>query len=104
MGRVAPAHDGGSTEKEPRNAHVRDLLDHHIAMSFSNTGTVEKSERLLRLRHVLDTIGVGKTTLYSMMKTGEFPPSRKVRRLSVWLESEVQGWIKAVAQSTTDDR
>jgi prophage regulatory protein len=28
--------------------------------------------------------------LYEMMKTGEFPQSRKVRHLSVWVESEVQ--------------
>jgi predicted DNA-binding transcriptional regulator AlpA len=28
--------------------------------------------------------------LYEMMKTGEFQQSRKVRHLSVWVESEVQ--------------
>jgi prophage regulatory protein len=42
--------------------------------------------------------GLGKTMLYEMMKMGEFPQFRKVRHLSVWVESEVQDWIRVVAK------
>jgi prophage regulatory protein len=64
------------------------------------TSTRASSERLIRLPQVLDMIGLGKTMLYKMMKTGEFPQPRKIRHLSVWVESEVQAWIDAVIQST----
>ncbi|WP_407639147.1 helix-turn-helix transcriptional regulator [Caballeronia mineralivorans] len=47
---------------------------------------------------VLDMFGLGKTMLYEMMKTGEFPQSRRVRHLSVWVESAVQDWIRVVAK------
>ena len=36
--------------------------------------------------------------LYKMTKTGEFPQSRKVRHLSVWVGSAVQDWIRVVAK------
>lgn len=74
-------------------------MDSQIVTSAASVGTTEHPERLLRLVQVLDMVGVGKTTLYSMMKTGEFPPSRKVRHMAVWVESEVREWIRAVAQS-----
>jgi len=55
-------------------------------------------ERLLRLPQVLETIGLGKTLLYELMKTGEFPQPRKVRHLSLWPESEIQQWVRTVAE------
>ncbi|RQZ14053.1 AlpA family phage regulatory protein [Burkholderia sp. Bp9031] len=56
----------------------------------------EINERLLRLRQVLEMVGLGKTTIYAMMKDGTFPRPRHVRGLSLWVESEVQGWISSV--------
>lgn len=58
------------------------------------------SERLLRLPQVLDTVGLGKTLLYELVKDGAFPRPRKVRHLSVWVESEVQTWICKIAGTT----
>lgn len=55
-------------------------------------------ERLLRLPQVLETVGLGKTLLYELMKTGEFPQPRKVRHLSLWPESEIQQWVRTVAE------
>ncbi|WP_367619833.1 helix-turn-helix transcriptional regulator [Caballeronia sp. SEWSISQ10-4 2] len=62
-----------------------------------NERLIHSGERLLRLPQVLDMVGPGKTRLYEMMKTGEFPQSRKIRHMSVWVESEVQDWIRVVA-------
>lgn len=42
------------------------------------------TERLLRLPTVLDMVGLGKTTIYDMMKEGSFPRPRRVRNLSLW--------------------
>jgi len=57
-----------------------------------------RTERLLRLPQVLDMVGLGKTMVYQMMKTSEFPQPRKIRHLSVWVESEVQSWIEEIAK------
>ncbi|SIO50904.1 transcriptional regulator, AlpA family [Burkholderia sp. GAS332] len=61
-------------------------------------GSAAGTDRLLRLPQVLDMVGLGKTMLYEMIKTGEFPQPRKVRHLSVWVESEVQTWISKIAK------
>ncbi|MFL9952815.1 AlpA family phage regulatory protein [Paraburkholderia nemoris] len=57
-----------------------------------------KSERLIRLPQVLTLVGIGKTTVYAMIKSGEFPRPRKVRNISLWVESEVQNWIRGVVE------
>jgi len=57
----------------------------------------DRTERLLRLPTVLEMVGLGKTTIYDMMKSGDFPKPRRVRNLSLWVESEVQGWIREIS-------
>ena len=47
------------------------------------TSTRASSERLIRLPQVLDMIGLGKTMVYKMMKTGEFPQPERFPPLSV---------------------
>ncbi|WP_407646394.1 helix-turn-helix transcriptional regulator [Burkholderia cepacia] len=41
-------------------------------------------------------VGLGKTTIYDMMKEGSFPRPRRVRNLSLWAETEVQAWIRSI--------
>ncbi|WP_279607852.1 helix-turn-helix transcriptional regulator [Burkholderia cenocepacia] len=41
------------------------------------------TERLLRLPSVISMVGLGKTTIYDMMKEGSFPRPRRVRNLSM---------------------
>jgi prophage regulatory protein len=78
------------------------------AAAAANTtpGTIQTQghvgERLLRLPQVLDMVGLGKTMVYEMVKKGEFPQPRKVRHLSVWVESEVQTWVGKIAEVPTD--
>lgn len=50
-------------------------------------------DRIIRLPEVLDRVGVRKTTLYAMIKRGEFPAQIKLGRISGWSEREVQIWI-----------
>ncbi|AQQ50135.1 hypothetical protein A8F72_06500 [Burkholderia cenocepacia] len=59
------------------------------------------TERLLRLPTVLDMVGLGKTTIYEMMKEGSFPRPRRVRNLSLWAETEVQAWIRSIMSRDT---
>ncbi|TCK43443.1 AlpA family transcriptional regulator [Paraburkholderia sp. BL8N3] len=58
-------------------------------------------QRLIRVKEVLHTIGLGRTTLYALIKTGEFPEPRRVGKLSLWVESEVQAWIVRLTDSAS---
>ena len=59
--------------------------------------------KVLRIGDVTKKVGFGRSTIYALMKKGEFPSSIKLSIRSVgWLESEVDAWILAkvlVAQS-----
>lgn len=68
----------------------------HNVSALPSASSRKSPERLIRLPEVLDMVGLGKTTLYEMIKTREFPQPRKVRHLSVWVESEVQEWVKSL--------
>ena len=57
--------------------------------------TVQSSslDRFVRLREVLTLAGIGKSTLYKMIKTGEFPAPIQITKGSVgWWLSAVTQW------------
>ena len=55
-------------------------------------------EQFLRLKQVLDLIGVSKSTLYRLMEKGNFPKQIKYcTRIVVWRATEVQDWISVTA-------
>ncbi|MNY81175.1 Prophage CP4-57 regulatory protein (AlpA) [compost metagenome] len=39
-------------------------------------------------------VGMGKTKIYAAMRAGAFPKHIKNGRTSVWVESEVDAWVK----------
>jgi prophage regulatory protein len=52
------------------------------------------ADRLLTKREVRELTGVPYSSMYALIKRGEFPPPRRVgARSSRWLESEIQAWI-----------
>ena len=56
----------------------------------------EKPERILRADEVCNRIGCGKSKLYLMLGTGEFPLGVRVTSRNVgWRESDVEAWIKS---------
>ncbi|OXI25530.1 AlpA family transcriptional regulator [Burkholderia sp. AU15512] len=46
-------------------------------------------------------VGLGKTTIYDLMKESSFPRPRKFRNLSLWAETEVQAWIRSITSHET---
>jgi Predicted transcriptional regulator len=57
-------------------------------------------ETLDRLPTVLDRVGASKTTVYAMMKTGDFPAPVKIgRRAVAWRRSDVDAWIASRVSS-----
>lgn len=56
------------------------------------------ASRVLRLRHVLDRVGLSRAYVYAMAARGEFPAPLKLGpRAAGWLESEVDAWVTARA-------
>jgi prophage regulatory protein len=52
-------------------------------------------ERLLQLKPVLAQTGLGRSTLFKLMKRKNFPLNLKVGSRSLWVQSEVNAWITA---------
>ncbi len=57
--------------------------------------TTSNRERFLNIDQVCDQVGAGRTTVYEMVKKGDFPKPLKFSRRAVrWTESSVQAWIR----------
>lgn len=59
--------------------------------------TAENSSfpKLLRLHQVLDLIPISKSAWWAGIKTGKYPPGRKLsERTTVWLSSDIQRLIE----------
>jgi prophage regulatory protein len=55
-------------------------------------------DRLIRLPEVLHLTGMGKSSVYDLMKSGKFPKNIRFNaRMSVWKEADVLTWIQQVA-------
>lgn len=50
--------------------------------------------KVMRRKQVQEAVGLSKSTLYAMIRAGDFPaPIRLGARAVGWLESEVEEWI-----------
>lgn len=67
----------------------------HATVAASNLASPPfPRDRLLRLSQVMDTIGLGRTRIYEMIKAGEFPaPCKPGGSASRWSENEVLAWL-----------
>jgi len=55
--------------------------------------------RIIRLRGVVSSTGLARSTIYKLISLGEFPkPVPLVGRSVGWIESEVHDWILARIQ------
>ena len=60
--------------------------------------------KVLRLPTVLERIGLSKSTLWRLIKDGEFPePIKLGPRATGWLEEEVEAWIKSRSRAVNGD-
>ena len=52
--------------------------------------------KVLRLAQVIDSTGLGRSTIYKYIAEGKFPiPLQLSERCVGWLENEVQQWIQS---------
>lgn len=54
-------------------------------------------DRILKLPEVLEVTGLSKSTLYRLIKSGDFPkPVRLTSQRVGWLASQVQAWMESL--------
>jgi len=74
-------------------------------MAFDLQGSIgdeEAAVRFIRTRQVLEMIGVGRTTLWQMVRSGCFPrPVRVTQRMSRYQLEAVEEWMRLRAQGLT---
>jgi prophage regulatory protein len=50
--------------------------------------------KLLRIQNVLEKTGLGRSTIYALIKQNNFPPAIKLSGRSVaWVEADIDHWI-----------
>ena len=58
------------------------------------------TDRLLRLPEVIHRVGLSRTTIYSLIATGEFPrPIVIGPRAVAWSQQELEDWITSKRQA-----
>lgn len=61
-----------------------------------NTSKNQQTEnnRLIRRKEVQDKTGLGASSIYAMMKTGDFPQCLNLsERRVAWIEADIDKWI-----------
>lgn len=54
--------------------------------------------RMVRANEVCSRTGLSRTTIWRLVRKGEFPPPRRLSSNAVgWIEEEVDGWIRGRA-------
>jgi predicted DNA-binding transcriptional regulator AlpA len=56
---------------------------------------VETPPKFISRRQVLDRVGVSFATVWTWMKDGKFPRGRELGGRTMWIESEVTGWMES---------
>ena len=61
------------------------------------------NDRLLRLSAVQTRTALGRSTIYRLMRNGDFPEPLKIGARAVrWRESEIEEWLAARPRATGD--
>ena len=57
-------------------------------------------EAFMKLPEVIATVRLGKTTIYDMIKRGEFPRQVKIsRKTALWDKAKIEAWMKEKADA-----
>ncbi|MDZ4200768.1 MAG: AlpA family phage regulatory protein [Gallionella sp.] len=60
---------------------------------------------VLRLPQLIEKVGLSRSSIYAMAKTGEFPPPIRLGRRAVgWRTDEVESWISGRTCASAERR
>jgi prophage regulatory protein len=59
------------------------------------TEPAEKPRRILRLKHVIEITGLGRTSIYDLMAAGKFPRNKSIAGTNAcgWDSRVVEAWL-----------
>ncbi len=60
--------------------------------------------KILRMKDVIEKLGICRSSIYNLIKEGDFPAGFRIHKQSVgWLESDIDDWIMdRIAESDQD--
>lgn len=68
-------------------------------VGFSRSGSDNTgARRLLSVQDVSHIVNRGRTSLYQMMKDGDFPKAVKVGASTRWLSSDIEAWLQSLKE------
>lgn len=57
-------------------------------------GTQENGMRFMRLRDVMETTGLSRSSIYLMVALGQFPQQIKIgKRAVAWRQADIENWM-----------
>ena len=69
----------------------------NVHYAFTNSYKELRMDKLMKINEVENTVGFRKSTIYSRISEGGFPPPVRIGRSNRWLASDVSGWIEEKA-------
>ncbi|MBU6392936.1 MAG: AlpA family transcriptional regulator [Sphingomonadales bacterium] len=73
--------------------------DAHIVECQTEVLPAQTPMRLIRLPEVISKVGIKRSTIYQRMAEGRFPKGRAIGpKSTVWVESEIDDWIRSVVE------
>lgn len=64
---------------------------------FTDTAPADPT-KFLRIKQVLARVPVSRNTIYRMMERGDFPKNVQIGSTSLWVEHEVENWMREKVQ------
>ena len=63
-------------------------------MNLYNQGDSMMDNKVIRLKAAKEWTGLSRSSIYAMMKSGEFPKSFSLGARAIgWLESDIRAWV-----------
>ena len=77
---------------------LKNVVDER-AVGFSRSGSNNTgARRLLSVQDVSHIVNRGRTSLYQMMKDGDFPKAVKVGASTRWLATDIEAWLQSLKE------
>jgi prophage regulatory protein len=76
------------------------VLSHQTISPMASTNPVLTADaaapRMLRILEASTRVGLGRSSIWKMVKEGHFPAPRRLSRRSVgWLELDIEQWLRS---------
>ncbi|TAM01409.1 MAG: AlpA family phage regulatory protein [Paraburkholderia sp.] len=82
--------------RPPSNCANCTPIASHLGIALANE-SAPPTDRILRLPEVLEIVGIGRTSLYGMVKTGRFPaPLHLSERMRGWKLSAILKYLASL--------